>query len=180
MGAVPRRPERGEGRRTPVGVWIAVGTAGCLALLSCGGILAAMAAITSSNLLRAGIAANETAVLQAMSTIRAAEFDAKRQAFQDSNGDGVGEYLSLSTLEAFSPAVLNLELSRGTYRGFRYQIAVGPAGSTWDATAVPEQYRVTGVRVFYVDETGVVRAQDTGGSSVPDRAVARGFPALGG
>lgn len=63
----------------------------------------------------------------------------------------------------FNPAIAsgkkdgyNIEMGSGTPNGDDPII-------TWNATAWPIQYNVTGRRSFYIDQTGIVRASDIGG-----------------
>ncbi len=53
-----------------------------------------------------------------------------------------------------------------------YEIKLNVSGDKFEATATPELYRKTGRRSFYVDQTGVVRAADTGGKPADANAPA--------
>jgi len=58
-------------------------------------------------------------------------------------------------------------LANGLKSGYTYQMVGGTSvqGSiwTWSATAWPITYRSTGVRTYYIDESGIVRGEDIGG-----------------
>ena len=47
--------------------------------------------------------------------------------------------------------------------GYRFEVKVADEGKTFSVTAVPAQYGHTGRRSFYLDQTGVMRAEDRKG-----------------
>ncbi|MBN1549842.1 hypothetical protein JW979_00145, partial [bacterium] len=59
-------------------------------------------------------------------------------------------------------------LSSGVKNGYTYSMTAGTPDAngshwSWSATAWPVTYKETGIRSGYIDETGIVRAGDTGG-----------------
>lgn len=73
---------------------------------------------------------------------------------------------SLAELRRAEEAYLDPELASGLKAGYRFTLAAdpkidGPAGFT--AEAHPTAYRRSGVRSFFIDESGRVRAEDIGG-----------------
>lgn len=170
-------PPGGERRRTPTAVWIILGCSGCFVLLFCSGIFAAIAI---PNLFRARMAANEASAIGNMRTIVAAESYAQQNAVVDSDGDGIGEYLTLDQLDDTDPPLVSSDLATGLVSGYRYAIVVGPEDATWYATAVPTSYMTSGTRTFYVDESGVVRGRDAEGRVPESRAEGQRFPPVGG
>jgi hypothetical protein len=96
-------------------------------------------------------AANETAALARLRAIAAAE-----ARYQVESG---GEYGNLDQL--IQKRYVN-DPSNGKLTGYRFEVQVR-AGS-FQATAVPEKFGITGKRSFYVDETNVMRAADKKGA----------------
>jgi prepilin-type N-terminal cleavage/methylation domain-containing protein len=66
-------------------------------------------------------------------------------------------------------------LSQDEKRGYRFQLEVEDSHS-WHCAAVPQEYGKTGVASYYIDETGAIRTQDTGGGAFPDPADAAAWP----
>lgn len=129
-------------------------------------IIGIIAAIAIPSLLRSRMSANETAAFGGIKTIAVAQTD----------------YFNNSTPHTYSSNLVNLgngvgsggvayidpHLSNGYKQGYTYFLQPGPviANDTifsWSATAWPLVYRTSGIRSFYIDETGVLRACDTGG-----------------
>ncbi len=96
------------------------------------------------------LAANEIAAMARLRSIATAE------AVYYAEGDG-----SYATLEELLERGLMHDPMSGRLRGYRIDLQVKSNG--FEATAVPEKYRVTGRRSFYIDETGVMRAADKEG-----------------
>lgn len=98
------------------------------------------------------LAANEIAAMARLRSITTAEM-----AYYAQDG---GKYATLD--ELVQSGLLN-DPSRGQLRGYKFEVRVKPNG--FEATAVPENFGVTGRRSFYVDETGVMRAAERGGAA---------------
>jgi type II secretory pathway pseudopilin PulG len=120
-----------------------------------------IAAIAIPNLLAARRAANEGATLRALRTLHSAE--ATYQATK-----GRGNYGSLTDLQGVS--LIPTDLAGGVKSGYRYKVQVVDATSgrpaSFEAVAVPTEYggaAATGTRSFFIDETGVLRGEDTHG-----------------
>lgn len=95
-------------------------------------------------------AANETAALTRLRAIAQAE-----RRYQAESG---GEYGTLDQL--VQKGYVN-DPSRGKLIGYRFDVKIG--AGTFQATAVPEKFGVTGTRSFYVDEQNVVHGADKKG-----------------
>jgi type IV pilus assembly protein PilA len=78
---------------------------------------------------------------------------------------GNGDYGTFAQLSEAN--LIALVLAAGTYRGYIYQLTVTARSDATPARfslkAVPLEYGKTGIRSFYLDETGVVRGADKGG-----------------
>lgn len=96
-------------------------------------------------------AANETAALARLRAIAAAE-----ARYQVESG---GEYGSLDQL--IQKQYVN-DPSNGKLTGYRFEVHVRPG--SFQVTAVPEKFGITGKRSFYIDETNVTRAADKKGA----------------
>ena len=118
---------------------------------------AVIAAIAIPNLLAARMAANEGAAMNALIKIQGAE-----QTYQATKGNGY--YGSLNDLER--EGLIAPELANGTRAGYRFKVEVFDRPNGWsgyEAVAVPTEYRSSGRRSFFIDETGVLRGEDRHG-----------------
>ena len=121
-----------------------------------------IAAIAIPNLLQARIAANEGLAIKSLRTICAAEMTYQAQ-FQ--------KYGTLEELAAAS--LIDPSLASGTKSGYRFTVTLtgeqtsagdlSANSTTFSAGSVPLDYRHSGLRSFFVDETGVVRGADNVG-----------------
>jgi prepilin-type N-terminal cleavage/methylation domain-containing protein len=69
-------------------------------------------------------------------------------------------------------------LSVGTLKsGYRF-IIDGVEMNAWYSEAVPDKYRNTGSRSFFIDESGSIRSKDTGNNNVVTREDAEQWPSL--
>ncbi|HOU36836.1 MAG TPA: prepilin-type N-terminal cleavage/methylation domain-containing protein [Candidatus Omnitrophota bacterium] len=114
-------------------------------------IIALLAAIAIPNLLRARLAANESAAIAALKTIASAAhtFRAANSAYPT----------SLQDLGNATPPYIDSVLADGTKQGYEFNlIGLGTSGdSGFEATAVPATPGTTGNRGFFVDTSGVIR-----------------------
>jgi len=129
-------------------------------------VIAVIAAIAIPNLLRSRLAANESSAAGAMRTISTSEVAFQQTGFQDADGDGAGDYGTLPQLAdpdgggATEPFIDDV-LGAGQKAGYTFTVNVVPGdpstASTYTAIASPVSQNNTGVRQFFVDETGVIR-----------------------
>lgn len=121
-----------------------------------------IAAIAIPNLLRARIAANESAAVGSMRTLITAEF-----SYSQSRSHS-GFTCNLSELA--SAGLIDNALGSGKKYGYRFDLqncvgkTEGGPPSKIQITASPVQYNTTGIRAFCADEGGIVR-MDPGGSA---------------
>jgi type IV pilus assembly protein PilA len=116
-----------------------------------------IAAIAIPNLLASRRAANEGSAMASLRQISSAQV-----VYHSTRGNG--KYGTLSELAA--EGLIDSKLARGTKSGYNFTVELTTdemnyAGFT--VVAVPMTYRSTGVRSFYVDESGVIRAGDNSG-----------------
>jgi hypothetical protein len=133
----------------------------------------------------------ESLAVARVRSLLAAQLDLQASAKLDRNGNGVGEFASLEALQLLDPAP---ELSRG------YQFVAVVSGDPvrdekqFFAYATPLDYgdrpwrfslldafgprRHFARRTFAVDESGMIRAKDTGGSKAVTREETEDWPPL--
>jgi type IV pilus assembly protein PilA len=121
-----------------------------------------IAAIAIPNLLQARMAANEGAAVYSLRTISAAEL-----TYQ-------GQFQRFGTLEELAGAnLIDPKLGSGTKSGYRFTVELtsesrtdeefGSSAEGFVVNCVPLDYRGSGRRSFFVDETQVVRGADNVG-----------------
>ena len=150
MGRVKREPWRYGGR----GIAIAGLVLNIVSLSSIVPI-ALIAAIAIPNLLAARRAANEGSAIHSLRVIASA------QATYQSSFD---KFATLEELAA--QGLIDPKLGSGTKNGYNFTVELttdemNVAG--FAAIGIPETYRGSGIRSFYVDETFVIRAGDNQG-----------------
>lgn len=118
-----------------------------------------VAAIAIPNLLASRRAANEGASIAALRSLHSAE-----ATYQATTGNG-----AFGTLDQLAAdGLISPELATGVRHGYKFTIDIRAAGRNepggFQVVGVPLTYRNTGIRSFYVDETGVIRAADNRGA----------------
>ena len=116
-------------------------------------------AIAIPNLIASRRAANEASAMRLLRTIGSAE-----ATYQATNGEGnFGTMLDLAKMR-----LIDSTLASGTKNGYRFTVRIKSltrdAPASYEAIATPVSYRNTGVRSFYIDETGVIRFSDSRGA----------------
>ena len=130
-------------------------------------IIGIIAAIAIPSLLRSRMSANEAAAIGSLKTIAAAETDYNNNSSPHTytgvlpclgSGNGAGG------VRFIDPA-----LSSGIKSGYNITLILTDFADlngsywAWSATAWPVVYASTGIRSFYIDETGTIRGSDIGG-----------------
>lgn len=115
-------------------------------------IIVLLAALAIPNLLRARLNANEAAAISSMRVIAssAISYRSANPAFP----------VNLSVLATAVPSYIDGFLGAGSKQGYNFTVS-GDTDS-FNATAIPHAQNVTGVRSFFVDATGIVRASSNG------------------
>lgn len=150
MGRVSREPWRYGGRSMAIaGLVLSI-----TSLTSAFGLGIVMA-ITVPNLLASYRAANEGSAIHSLRTLHEAE-----ATFQSTVGNG-----NYGTLEELNAAnLVDVKLATGTRNGYTFTVTVDNENlGSFAVTAVPETYGSTGIRSFYIDETGIIRGADNNG-----------------
>ena len=129
-------------------------------------IIALLAAIAIPNLLRARLAANESAAIAALKTAASAA-----HTYRASNP---GYPAILNALYAnLTPPYIDSVLASGTKQGYSFALAGTNADGNgnfqgFSATAIPVTVGTTGNRYFFVDTSGVIRYNATGNATATD------------
>jgi type IV pilus assembly protein PilA len=112
-------------------------------------IIILLAAISIPNLMRSRLNANEAAAigaLKALSTATLTYFMAQTPMAYPS---------SLAALSNATPPYIDSALGSGNRTGYSFNWTGG--GNTFSVVASPQSPNVTGVRSFFIDQSGVVR-----------------------
>jgi prepilin-type N-terminal cleavage/methylation domain-containing protein len=137
-------------------------------------VIAIIAAIAIPNLLRSRMSANEAAAIGALRTISNGEVQFQSAGFSDSDGDDVGDYAplgppgvvgTLANPSAGSEPFVDNVLGSGFKSGYQFVVTPGNAGNgdeVYTATADPATPGRTGVRRFFMDQSGVIRFTSDG------------------
>ena len=128
-------------------------------------IIGILVAVSIPRLQRAHMSANECSALAASKSIVSAQVDyynnAAPHTYANSltllkTGQGAGEV-----------AFLDPALGSGVHTGYTFALTtsseVNGTYQKWSASCWPIAYRASGIRSFYVDETGVLRGADMSG-----------------
>lgn len=153
-------PERRKGLSTGCIVGIVLAAVGAVLL----GIVAIVAAIAVPNLLGARLVANEAEAQRSMKWIHSAN-----ALFSQGDLDGDGSFnfaASLRELEA--QGLIDNVLGTGTKSGYVFSYRTIPREGVlkrqggWECLAVPYRPGDSGRRTFYCDDSGAIRAEQTG------------------
>ena len=129
-------------------------------------VIGIIAAIALPQLIRSRMSGNEAAAIVAMRTITSGETQFQTSGFTDGDGDNVGDYAplngaaSLANPAAGTAPFIDEVLATGAKSGYNFNITVDNAGDgdeAYTCTARPVTYGRTGVRSFFLDESGVIR-----------------------
>ncbi|OGX28129.1 MAG: hypothetical protein A2879_04815 [Omnitrophica WOR_2 bacterium RIFCSPHIGHO2_01_FULL_49_10] len=122
-------------------------------------IIALLAAIAIPNLLRARHNANEAAAIASVRTISTA-----CESFRAAQSP-VTYPANLAALSGANPPYIDATLGTGTKQGYTFVYALVGANQ-YTVTASPVTPNVTGTRVFFVDEAGVIRLNNAAGNPI--------------
>ncbi len=121
-------------------------------------IIALLAAIAIPNLLRARLNANEAAAISSLRTISTA-----CESFRATQSP-LSYPANLAALSGAVPPYIDNTLGGGTKQGYTFVYAGG--ANVYTCTGSPVTPNVTGTRVFFVDESGVIRLNNAAGNPI--------------
>ncbi len=142
-------------------------------------VIGIIAAIALPQLIRSRMSGNEAAAIAAMRTLTSAETQFQTSGFADADADNVGDYgplngaTSLANPAAGTAPFIDEVLATGTKSGYAFAITVDNAADGDEAftcTARPITYGRTGVRGFFMDESGVIRFETANVAPTVDSA----------
>jgi type IV pilus assembly protein PilA len=126
-------------------------------------IILIIAAIAIPNLLRAKMAANEASAVGSLRTI-----NTSCVAYSTSYGtfptalSNLGPIASGGTASSTSADLIDSVLSAGSKSGYTFTYTPANSNQTYTLTATPIAVGQTGQRMFFTDQSGVIRANVTG------------------
>jgi prepilin-type N-terminal cleavage/methylation domain-containing protein len=126
-------------------------------------IILIIAAIAIPNLLRAKIAANEASAVGSLRTLNTACI-----AFSTSYGQfpqaltNLGPIATNGTASSTSADLIDSVLAAGSKSGYTFAYTAGTANQSYTLTATPITVGQTGQRMFFSDQSGVIRADVSG------------------
>ncbi|MFA5393498.1 MAG: prepilin-type N-terminal cleavage/methylation domain-containing protein [Candidatus Ratteibacteria bacterium] len=123
-------------------------------------IIALLAAIAIPNLLRTRLNANEGAAIGNMHTLVTS-----LGSFQAAQSPPTYP-AALADLSTATPPYIDTVLGSGTKQGYTFVYVLGATGNTYTLTATPVTAGVTGNRVFFADESGVIRVTNAAGAPI--------------
>ena len=130
------------------------------------GVIGIIAAMALPMLMRSRMSTNEATALGCLRTVLNAQTQFQTAVFADADSDNVGDFAALNGATSLANPAAGTEpfidevLADGSKSGYIYSIVVDLAGAGDEAftcTARPVTYGRTGVRSFFIDESGVVR-----------------------
>lgn len=126
-------------------------------------IIAIIAAIAIPNLLRSRMSANEANATGSIRTISSAEV-AYQAAGIDQTSDGTGKFGTLTNLGTGVTPFIDSSLASGVKQGYNFQAV--PFFDTnvprYRASATPLVPGTSGLKSFFVDDSGVIRFESDG------------------
>src|ERR1700680_2659833 len=126
-------------------------------------IILIIAAIAIPNLLRSKIAANQASAVGSLRTLNTSCI-----AYSTSYGQfpsaltNLGPMASGGTASSTSADLIDSVLSAGSKSGYTFAYAPAAGNQTYTLTATPVAAGQTGQRMFFTDQSGVIRANVTG------------------
>ncbi len=126
-------------------------------------IIALIVAIAIPNLMRSRMSANEGATAGAMRVIFGAEI-AFQAAGIDKTPGGISLFGDLNALGTSTPPFIDETLTTGFKQGYTFDAEPAMDGSMpiFTATGVPSQPGSTGIKSYYVDDSGTIHFEADG------------------
>lgn len=127
------------------------------------GIIALIAAVAIPNLQRSRMSANEAAAAGNMRTISTGQI-AYNASGIDATVDGVAKFATMSALGSGAPPFVDPALASGAKQGYLYEAIPTMESNVprFTATALPGVPGVSGIKTYFVDETGAIRFEGDG------------------
>ncbi len=124
-------------------------------------IISLLAAIAIPNLMRSRISANEAAAIANLRTLSTAS-----ESFRTAQTPPRYPF-NIFQLTGANPPYIDNRFNAAARRGVQgYRYAYLGAQNTYSFTAMPVTANVTGVRTFFVDQSGVIRLNNAAGQPI--------------
>jgi len=129
-------------------------------------ILMILAVLAIPNLMRARMNAQEASAAGSMRLIAVSQTSFKASGFVDFDNDGEGDYGTLAQLHdpdgsGVTPPYIDATLASGTKSGYTFNVTVFPGAPNsppgYTCLGFPERPMRSGIKIYYVDETNVIR-----------------------
>jgi type IV pilus assembly protein PilA len=129
-------------------------------------VIAIIAAVALPNLLRSRMSANEAAAVGSLHMISEAEVAFQASGYIDLNVDGTGDFATLAQLAnpdggGLVVPFIDSSLATGSKLGYTFTTSVVTGSPTtapsYNCVGSPSSPGRTGLRLYFVDETGVIR-----------------------
>lgn len=126
-------------------------------------IIAVIAAIAIPNIQRARMNSNEAAAAGNIRSVATGE-TAYQTSAVDTTLTGVGRFASLASLGIGATPYIDPALASGAKQGYLFEALPVMEGDVphFTATAIPGTLGVSGIRSYFVDESGVIRFDASG------------------
>ena len=134
-------------------------------------IIMILVVLAYPSLRRSFISANESSASGSIRMIATGEASYKGATFRDDDSNGEGDYGTLAQLynpdgTGATPPFVDETLATGTKSGYVFTVAVTSGSATtapaYTCIATPISPGSTGYKMYYVDETGVIRVTNDG------------------
>jgi prepilin-type N-terminal cleavage/methylation domain-containing protein len=127
-------------------------------------IIAIIAAIAIPNLLRSRMSANEAGATGATRTISTGEAGYQASGIDADAVTGIAKYATITNLGTGTTPFIDAALSSGSKQGYTFSATPDMTNNvaTYTATATPAVPQKSGVKAFFVDESGVIRFEGDG------------------
>lgn len=125
-------------------------------------VVALVATLAIPSYLRSRMSANEVAAISGLRTIASAaiSYRTANNAYPE----------NLAALSQAAPPYIDTSLAGGSKQG--YDFVLSGAANSFSATAAPQAYQSSGVRSFFVDNSGVIHWTDqNAAASAADAAI---------
>ena len=131
-------------------------------------IILIIAAIAIPNLLRSRMAANEASAVGSLRTINTACVTYQTTYQSQGFPTALAQLGPATSATSASADLVDSVLASGTKSGYTFtlaQVGSGTPSTGYSVVSGPQNVNVTGVRYFYTDQSGVIRANPTGAAN---------------
>ncbi len=127
-------------------------------------VVAIIASLSLPALLQSRRSANEASTIASLRTLATSEVGYVTQGIEPHAASGVPQYGDLAELAATTPPFIDDSLAGGSKAGYDFVVTPidDPGAPRFEATADPALYPQSGLRTFFIDDSGVIRFRTDG------------------